>query len=391
MTDAIDCGDAGDAGVVSATGQRVPMPGANFDRSVVSILGLPFDKVTLDQAVHLIRRHAFGGTRCFLSTPNLHFAIAALADPSFRDTVLRSDLNLIDGMPLVWIARLSGVDVPGRVAGSDVFDALRAHAGPPVKVYLFGGPRGAAKEACESINQGDTGGVRCVGFDEAGFGPIESMSSDEQIERINRSGAHFVIASLGAEKGQAWLEHNAARLTAPVLAHLGAVLNFAAGTVRRAPAWMRWWGVEWLWRIKEEPALWRRYWSDGKLALGVLLTRVIPDMIASRASKRRSGAAPTVELLRSAGSSTLRLTGFWSDAHCTLLRAPLAEAAAHSASLVVDLRGVENVSGTFVGLMLLARGWFRRQGTFRVSGANAAVRATLRRKLAEAALLENER
>ena len=210
-----------------AGARAVPASRVDFDRPVVCILGLPFDAIGVAQAVQRIRDAAFAGRRCFVSTPNLNFAIAARSDAAFRGSVLRSDLSLVDGMPLVWIARWLGLPIRERVSGADVFDALQAHPGPALTVYVFGGPTGIAARACERINQRG-GGIRCVGFDAPGFGSVESMSSEEQIARINDSGAHFVVVSLGAKKGQAWIEHNATRLTAPVLSHLGAVVNFAA-------------------------------------------------------------------------------------------------------------------------------------------------------------------
>ncbi len=131
-----------------------PEPRADFDRPLVCILGLPFDAIDVRQAVERIRDAVFNNRRCFVSTPNLNFAIAAHRDAVFRGSVLRSDLSLVDGMPLVWIARLLGLPVPGRVSGADVFEALQAHAGPPVSVYLFGGPPGAAARGQSPLRRG---------------------------------------------------------------------------------------------------------------------------------------------------------------------------------------------------------------------------------------------
>ena len=390
MTDAIDSrsggalkGDAGSEAVMS--------PGPDeFDRAVVSILGLPFDAIGMKQAVQQVRRSAFSGRRCFVSTPNLNFAVAARTDAALRDTVLRSDLNLVDGMPLVWIAHLLRLPVVERVAGSDLFEALQAHAGPPIKVYLFGGLEGAAAQACASINRRG-GGMQCVGHDPAGFGSIDSMSGPEVIERINRSGAQFVVVSLGAKKGQAWLEQNAARLEAPVLSHLGAVMNFAAGTVRRAPRRMRWLGLEWLWRIKEEPGLWRRYWHDGIGALGMIGTRVLPDVFASRAAAGRAGVPGQLTETRTAGMVTLELQGSWRDLQCGALRRAFGECVAEGVDRVtVDLSRVTDVGDTFIALCLIARGRFGRHGSCRFIGAPSRVATTFRHKLAEQ-LLEDGR
>ena len=374
--------------------RAVPEGRVDFDRPLVCILGLPFDAVDVQQAVRRIRDAAFGGQRCIVSTPNLNFVIAARTDAAFRDSVLRSDLSLVDGMPLVWIARLLGLPVPERVSGADLFDALQAHAGPPVTVYLFGGPPGAAALACEGINRRG-GGVRCVGFDEAGFGSIETMSGDEQISRINCSGARFVVVSLGARKGQAWIEHNAAQLTAPVLAHLGAVVNFAAGTVRRAPRWMQSCGLEWLWRIKEEPSLWRRYWRDGVATAGLLLTRVLPDAIDSRrlrAPDPRTARLAQLEVICVGRDYTLRLSGDWRDeAGVEALRVALAKCAADDAHLTVDLAAMTAIGGTPTALLLVAQGWFDMRGGLELIGSTSAITATLRRKLAAGVLLGADR
>jgi len=379
MSEAIDPqAPAGRASLAAA-----PPSAVDFDRPVVSILGLPFDAIGIDAAVQRIREAAFAGRRCFVSTPNLNFAIAAQSDAAFRGSVLRSDLSLVDGMPLVWVARLVGLPVRERVSGSDVFEALQRHPGPPLKVFLLGGPPGAAARAAESIDRRG-GGLRCVGFDPAGFDSIEAMSGPEQIERINRSGAHFVVVALGARKGQAWIEHNAARLAAPVLAHLGAVINFAAGTVRRAPRWMQWMGLEWLWRIREEPALWRRYWSDGIEAAGLLVTRVLPDAIDRRRWGRRVYASsPALEVLRGPGGVSLRLRGAWPDGVEAPLRAALTECAGRNGRVVVDLQDVTVLGHAVVGLLLLAHGWFGARGGFRIAGARGRPQHALRRQLVE--------
>lgn len=378
MNEAVDQRAAFDA----ARARTVPASRVDFTRPLVCVFGLPFDTIGVAQAVQRIRADAFGGRRCFVSTPNLNFAVAARSDAAFRDSVLHSDLSLVDGMPLVWIARLLGLPVRERVSGADVFEALQAHTGPALTVYFFGGPPGVAASACERINRRG-GGVRCVGFDCPGFGSVASMSSAEQIARINASGAHFVVVSLGAQKGQAWIERNAARLTAPVLSHLGAVVNFAAGAVRRAPRWMRWCGLEWAWRIREEPSLWRRYWRDGVSAAGLMLTRVLPDAFESRLRRPPAPEPARLEVLRAPQSTTLALHGCWRRADLSALREALTQCAATESRVTVDLSGVAAVDNALVAILLLARGWFGARAGFGIVGAIPAVAATFRRKLAE--------
>jgi N-acetylglucosaminyldiphosphoundecaprenol N-acetyl-beta-D-mannosaminyltransferase len=115
------------------------------------------------------------------------------------------------------------------------------------------------------------------------------MSADAILDTINSSNADLLVAALGAKKGQAWLLRNHHRLQIPVRVHLGAAINFQAGTIKRAPARMRKWGLEWLWRIKEEPQLWGRYWGDGVVLLQLVLTHVLPLLILSPWHRLRWG------------------------------------------------------------------------------------------------------
>lgn len=243
----------------------------------VNLLGLPFDCLTLAQTVDRIRDAALTRDPLFITTANVNFVVTASKNSAFRQSVFNSDLCVADGTLIVWMARAFGLPVPERVAGADIFDALRKHRGPAISVYLFGGPPGVAEKAHQVLNA-EQGGVRCVGFECPGFGNIESMSAAGQIARINACNPDFVVVSLGAQKGQAWIEHNRRQLTAPVISHLGAVVNFVAGTVQRAPAWMHGMGLEWAWRVWQEPALITRYAVD---AIG-LLGLVIREMVSRR-------------------------------------------------------------------------------------------------------------
>ena len=361
----------------------VPAREIDFTRPRVCLLGLPFDPIGLAETVERVRADAFAGRRCWIATPNLNFAIAARSDAAFRRSVLQSDLSLVDGMPLVWMARALGLPVPERVAGSDLFEALQAHPGPPLNFYLFGGPPGVAARAAERINARG-GGVRCVGFDEAGYGGVEAMSDAALIERINRSGAHFVSAALGAQKGQAWFARNVDRLAPPVLCHLGAVMNFAAGTVGRAPPWARRSGLEWVFRIKEEPALWKRYARDGLRAGRLLATRVVPAGLAARTQRAAAAAhVPAVAVERSVAGTVLRPQGAAGVAAAAALRGALAACAADAGRVGVDLSAVAAVGNEFAASLLVADGWFGARGGFTVTGAGARTRADLRRLLCD--------
>jgi N-acetylglucosaminyldiphosphoundecaprenol N-acetyl-beta-D-mannosaminyltransferase len=235
------------------------VPADDLARNVYCVLGLPIDALDMPAVSRRIDAAAASRTSFLISTPNLDFLVQSRSDPEFRESLLDSDLCPADGMPIVWIARLIGVPVKTRVSGSDIFDSLKApeRLARQLRVFLFGGAAGVAAAAARTLNAVPSG-LNCVGVLDPGFGSVDEISHDHMIDQVNASAADFLAVSLGARKGQLWLHRNHRRLTIPVRAHLGAVINFQAGTVKRAPPGLQAWGLEWLWRIKEEPNLCHR-------------------------------------------------------------------------------------------------------------------------------------
>jgi N-acetylglucosaminyldiphosphoundecaprenol N-acetyl-beta-D-mannosaminyltransferase len=351
----------------------------DFGRDVHCVLGLPFDALTESQAEAGLRHAAQQRKRCFLSTPNLDFAVHCLEDASFRESVLQSDMNVADGWPIVMVARLLGVPLPGRVAGSTLFERLGTAGEQPMSVYFFGGPDGAAEKACNRVNAA-AGAMTCVGFDAPGFGSIEAMSGADRLQRINASHADFLVVALGAKKGQAWIRHNLAHITVPLISHLGAVVNFAAGSVRRAPQRVQQFGLEWLWRIREEPALWRRYANDGLTLLRLMATRVLPLAMTLHWHALRKGAAASADISveRGGHGNVLRMAGAWTAQNLSPLREQLDTLAKESRSVSLDLAGVSFADSAVIALLSLLYGWQRQTGQgWKVASASRHVRRVI--------------
>jgi len=258
-----------------------------------SLMGLPFDAVSLKEAAVIISEAIEQQVPCFLSTPNLNFTVMAQDDLDFYNSVIHSDLVVADGMPLIWVARLLNLPIYERVAGSDLFAHLMNEPRErKIRVFFFGGETGIAQKAHHELNKTSPGMESC-GFYDPGFVAIEQMSTEVVIDHINACNPDFIVVALGAKKGQRWIMHNREKLNAPVISHLGAVINFVAGSVKRAPEkWQRF-GIEWLWRIKQEPKLYRRYLGDGLRFLQMLLTQTLPlgiytKRLASKADNANS-------------------------------------------------------------------------------------------------------
>lgn len=355
----------------------------SFSRPVYCILGLPFDAVSLAQAAAQVSAAVEDRRRCLLATPNVNFLLAARRDADFRNSVLASDLAVADGMPIVWLAGLLGLPVRERVAGASLFEMLAEH-GPvrALRCFFFGGEKDSAERAVQQLNQTGRGLVG-AGALNPGMGSAEELSRPEYNERINAADTDFLVVSLGAQKGQAWIMHNAAAIDAPVISHLGAVVNFYAGTVKRAPGWMQRCGLEWLWRIGQEPALFWRYLRDGLGLAWLVVTRILPMVIlGGREACDEPGEIHRAE--RESDALRLVLSGSLGEHNIETVRQVLTDAAAQACHVELDCSGLRSIDAAFTGKLLLLLKHCQAGGhELRLVEVPTAVHRTLRRQGAE--------
>ncbi len=341
-----------------------PIPSTDFDRPVHALMGLPFDAVTLAQAVTQLRACMDHRIPCCWATPNVNFVATAAANPAFRASVLRTDFSTADGMPLIWLAAWMGIPLPERVAGSDAFDQLHQPRadGRVNTVFLFGGDDGVAETAHQALNahtDGQAVGFASVGFIAPGRGPASALSRPAYLDAIRQAKPDFLLISLGAVKGHEWIDLNWPALDVPVVSHLGAVLNFHAKTVKRAPRWMQATGLEWVWRILAEPGLWRRYWSDGKTLAQLVWTCALPYR---RARRHWLGTAGTQTPAGSAawhtadGHTQVTLAGVLHTHNLGPLRQCLQQATTQPSAISIDCSQLKWLDSAAMGLLLLLAG-----------------------------------
>lgn len=352
----------------------------DLSRDVYCILGMPIDVIDTPGVLNKIDQSADAGSTLFLSTPNLNFLVHSHTDPEFRDALLLSDLSPADGMPIVWLGRLLGVPIKERVAGSDVFAALRGlrTSERPLKVFLFGGDEGVAAAAAESLN-GAQSGVVCVGWHFPGFLSVEELSQDLVINAINSVEADFLVVCLGSKKGQLWLKRNLNKLRVPVRSHLGASVNFEAGTVKRAPVFMQRLGLEWLWRIKEEPYLWRRYWHDGLLLLGLAQSRILPLLFYRLRTMNSSQGQLTIQSEWQNDCHKLSFLGSATRTNIKEIIGALRTTLSSGRRVVIDLTEVSAIDARFLGLLLVFRKMVKSNGAELIlSGVSSGLERIIR-------------
>ena len=243
---------------------------------------LEIDPVTFVEALEKIAELVEGRDGGVVFTPNVDHVVKAERHPDFRRAYSRADLTLADGMPLVWASRLLGSPLPEKVSGSDVaVPLMRLAAERGWRVYLLGGGPGVAEEARKSLTR-EVGAV-VVGTDSPVIGPDGTDErSDQTLERLTAANPDLVLVAFGAPKQELWIDRFAEQLGPAVAMGVGGSLDFITGQVKRAPAWMSRAGLEWLFRLLQEPRrMWRRYLvEDPAFVLIVARTR--------REARRRS-------------------------------------------------------------------------------------------------------
>ena len=203
----------------------------------------------IDAIVRLVREGR-GGT---VFTPNVDHIVQAEHDAAFREAYGRTTLSLVDGTPVLWAARMLGTPLPEKLSGSDMFDPLIERAAREgLRVVLLGGGPGVAEKAAENLRQR----LPTLQIVDTLAPRLSLTATDEEracVERLVQAKADLIFVCLGAPKQELFSDRNRQVLAPAVLIGFGAAVDFAAGTIPRAPGWMSRAGLEWAFRLGREP------------------------------------------------------------------------------------------------------------------------------------------
>lgn len=234
---------------------------------------LGIDRVTSARAIDLIEDLVAAGRGGAVFTPNVDHVVNAERLQPFREAYAACDLSLADGCPLVWLSRLLGSPLPERVAGSDLIAPLmRRAAAREWRVYLLGAAPGVGIAAARVLERDY--GVRIVGVESPRLELSRSRGEEGTVARIKSLAPHLLLVALGSPKQELWIHRWRAALEPAVALAVGASLDFIAGEVRRAPKWVSRAGLEWIFRMVQQPSLARRYLLNDPAFLLIALREI---------------------------------------------------------------------------------------------------------------------
>ena len=245
----------------SDTAERAALAEAAVPPASVKVLGVPLALTDYERTIEWMDATIATRQRGYICVAAVHTVMACQEDRELRDAVLGSDLTVPDGQPLVWAMNALGHDLSSRVYGPDLMARYCERAAlTGARMFLYGGRNQGALVQLALNLRTRYPGLNIVGGYAPPFRPLAGEEEDFVLDEINRSQADVVWVGIGVPKQEKWMAAMRPRLKAPVLVGVGAAFDFHAGLVPQAPSWMQSMGLEWAYRLLQEPGrLWKRY------------------------------------------------------------------------------------------------------------------------------------
>ena len=256
----------------------------------VNVLGVGISPITRHQAVATMECWIARGERQYVCVSGIHGVMESQRDEQLRAIHNAAGMVTPDGMPLVWLSRLKGFPFVERVYGPDLLLAFcERSVTAGYRHFFYGGGSGVAERLIQRL-QARFPGLEVVGSYSPPFRILTPGEDEEVVRLINRAEPDVVWVGLSTPKQERWMSEHRHLLSAPVFVGVGAAFDFHAGLKPQAPRWMQHSGLEWLFRLWNEPRrLWRRYLTNNPLFVCYVLLQSLGVMryrLDSRAPSR---------------------------------------------------------------------------------------------------------
>lgn len=252
----------------------------------VTVAGVPIHDVTFEQTAALIMRWATAASGGYVCTPNVDHVVRAQRDPEFLRAVRGARLRVPDGMWVVRAARIADTPLHGTVTGRLLIPAVAARAAAAgLPIALFGSEPGVPEAAGAALIRRNPG-LQIAAMVSPPMGLVLGSKADSAaVDALRAASPQIIFVGLGAPKQECWMELHAADFPGVVLVGIGQGLDILAGRFRVAPAWATRWGMEWAFRLAQEPRrLFRRYLIDDPWLLAWAMKRRFRLLRARRAA-----------------------------------------------------------------------------------------------------------
>ena len=240
--------------------------------------GITINNITLKALVGEVNDRITTGQRGYILTPNVAHIILAQDDTAFKAAYDNASWRVLDSMPLKWVSRLLGTCIVERITGTDIVYALTQLASEKkYRIYLLGGEESIVCKVKTTLEQ-KFPNVDICGYNNGYFGDQNAV-----IDKVNNAEADIIIVALGFGKQEKWLHSVWGSLNTSCAVCVGGVFDVIAGKTKRAPVWIQNIGLEWFWRVMQEPGrLWKRYLVSNTRFLALLCRELMQYRLKSK-------------------------------------------------------------------------------------------------------------
>lgn len=252
--------------------------------NIVEIAGVKIHRISVKNAIKQIENFIANKGRHQVCITNVYSLVVMRKDEEFKKANNISGLVVADGMPLVWVSKLYGQPIPERVVGYDIFYELCKIADEKLYNFFFlGSTTEVLNNMCVNLKK-QFPDLQIVGTCSPPYKETFSdMDNLEMIKKINEVKPDILWVGMAAPKQEKWIYHNLDKLNVKVAIGIGAVFDFVAGKVKRAPRWMQNIGLEWLFRLIQEPKrLWKRYLVGNTVFIYLVFKELMKKLITRR-------------------------------------------------------------------------------------------------------------
>jgi N-acetylglucosaminyldiphosphoundecaprenol N-acetyl-beta-D-mannosaminyltransferase len=224
----------------------------------LSIMGVRINNISMNEVLKLAEQKIKNDEKYIIYTPNTEIIMMCQKDEEFLNIMNKSDINVPDGVGLIYAGKIKKFPLKEKVAGYDLsINLLKMADEKGLKLYAVGGRPGVAEAAMQNV-QKKYPGIKIVGahhgyFKGTHLGEFGHEEEIAVIEDINRHKPHILFVGFGAKKQEQWIEYNKDLINANIIIGNGGTLDGLAGIVKRAPDIFINLGLEWLYRLIKEP------------------------------------------------------------------------------------------------------------------------------------------
>jgi len=253
-----------------------------------NLIVTPVSGLAFDAQIDLMIDWASKSLSKMICVANVHMLVEAWQNSHFADVLKNADLVTPDGMPLVWMMKMLGHKQAERVAGMDIFQAVCKQAeANQISIFLLGSETHVLEKMSQRL-QTEFPNLKIAGTESPPFRPLSNTADMDMVQTVNDSGAKILFVALGCPKQELWMAQHRDKIQA-VMIGVGGVFPVYAGVLKETPRFMQVSGLEWLFRLSQEP---RRLWKRYATTIPIFIWLMIKQIIDSNINQQRHNTMP---------------------------------------------------------------------------------------------------